>query len=318
MDSQRSALILKTTKKEDRLLEDITYDEGFKRFFAYKALLAITLKALVPEYKDSTIEDIRDKYIQGDIESSRDQDKIVSAGAGVEDGNVKYDIKFDALLPESTKDHMRVIINIEGQKSTSSLGYDLATRGIYYACNMISSEYGTIFSRSEYEKLEKVYSIWISMSPTNKEKGSIVRYKIVEENPTNDYRNKKENYDKLEVIILNLGEIDEEANINYNEKKVSRYLTKVFTETTDAEEAIEELRSEFGIDLPESVKEDLKNMCNLSEALIARSTEAGREAGRQEDALRMIAGGKLTYEEIASYTDLPLETVKELAAKKTA
>ena len=100
----------------------------------------------------------------------------------------------------------------------------------------------------------------------------------------------------------------------------------MFTETTDAEEAIEELRSEFGIDLPESAKEDLKNMCNLSEALIARSTEAGREAGLQEgaeqnkidNALRMIAGGKLTYEEIASYTDLPLEKVQELAAKKSA
>lgn len=298
--------------------DSVMYDEGFKSFFSYKAMLALILKAFVPEYKDSTIEDIRDKYIQGDTESGSDNEKISSAGTGVEDGNVRYDIKFDALLPRKTKDHMRVIINIEGQKNTSSLGYDLATRGIYYACNMISSEYGTIFGRSEYQKLEKVYSIWISMAPAKEERGSIIRYKITEENMTNDYRNKIENYDRLEVIILNLGEIDEYANINYNERKVSGYLTKVFTEATDAEEAIEELRSEFGIELSERAKEDLKNMCNLSEALIERSTNAGREEGRKEDALRMIAGGKLSFEDIASYTDLPLETVKELAAKKTA
>ena len=124
------------------------------------------------------------------------------------------------------------------------------------------------------------------------------------------------------MFLVRCIKIEDNLYINYNEKKVSRYLTKVFTETTDAEEAIEELRSEFGIDLPESAKEDLKNMCNLSEALIARSTEAGRQEGAEQNkidnALRMIAGGELTLEKIASYTDLPLEKVQELAAKKSA
>ena len=280
------------------------------------------MKALIPEYKDSTVEDIRDKYIQGDIEEGRDSEKIVSAGPGVEDGNVKYDIKFDALIPNRTKDHMRVLINIEGQRNTSSLGYDLATRGIYYACNMISSEYGTIFSSSEYNKLEKVYSIWISMSPPQKEKGSIVRYKISEENLTNEYRNRKENYDKLEVIIFNLGRIDDDAHINYNERKVSRSLTKLFSDKLEAEEAIKELEDGFGIEIPNGVKEEMKTMCNLSEAIFERGELSGIEKGAEQNkidnALRLIANGKLSLEDIASCTDLPLETVKELAEKKTA
>lgn len=303
-------------------MKNITYDEGFKNLFANKALLAITLKALLPEYKDSTIEDIRDKYIQGDIGPGGDSEKIVSAGQGVEDGNVVYDIKFDALLPDRTADHMRVIVNIEGQKNTSSLGYDLATRGIYYACNMISSEYGTVFSSPEYNKLEKVYSIWISMSPKKKEKGSIVRYKIAEENLTNEYRNSKENYDMLEVIIFNLGEIEDDARINYNERRVSRFLTKVFTEKTDPQDAKEEMRKEFGIELSDRAMEDMDEMCNLSEALIERCTENGIEIGTEktkiDSAIRMIADGELTLEKIASYTDLPLEKVKELAAQKSA
>ena len=37
-----------------------------------------------------------------------------------------------------------------------------------------------------------------------------------------------------------------------------------------------------------------------------------------EDAKRMITRGKLTLEEIAEDTDLPLETVRELAGQKTA
>lgn len=213
---------------------------------------------------------------------------------------------------------MRVLINIEGQKNTSSLGYDLATRGIYYACNMISSEYGTIFSSSEYNKLEKVYSIWISMAPPQKEKGSIVRYKITEENLTNDYRNRKENYDKLEVIIFNLGKIEDDAHINYNDRKVSRSLTKLFAKEVDAEEAIKELEDGFGISIPGGAKEEMSEMCNLSEAVFERGEWSGTEKTKKDNALRMIAGGKLSYEEIASYTDLPLETVKELAEKKFA
>ena len=81
-------------------MDNIQYDEGFKSMFAYKALLAITLKALIPEYKDSSVEDIRDKYIQGDPVGN--SDRINISGTGVEDGKVKYDIRFDSLLPEPT------------------------------------------------------------------------------------------------------------------------------------------------------------------------------------------------------------------------
>ena len=94
--------------------ETIMYDEGFKSIFAYKAMLAITLKSLIPEYQDSTLEDIRDKYIQGD--KGVHSDKISTSGPGAEDGNVRYDVKFDALLPNVNDKHMRIIINIEGSE----------------------------------------------------------------------------------------------------------------------------------------------------------------------------------------------------------
>ena len=49
-----------------------------------------------------------------------------------------------------------------------------------------------------------------------------------------------------------------------------------------------------------------------------KGRQEGVEKTKIDNALRMIADGELTLEKIASYTDLPLETVKELAAKKTA
>ncbi len=63
-------------------------------------------------------------------------------------------------------------------------------------------------------------------------------------------------------------------------------------------------------------------MCNWADVIEERGLIKGREEGVEqnkiENALRMIAGGKLSLDEIASYTDLPLERVQELAGKKTA
>ena len=63
-------------------------------------------------------------------------------------------------------------------------------------------------------------------------------------------------------------------------------------------------------------------MCNWADVIEERGLIKGREEGVEqnkiENALRMIAGGKLSLDEIASYTDLPLEPVQELAGKKTA
>jgi hypothetical protein len=294
------------------------YDEGFKSIFAYKVMLAITLKSLIPEYKDSSIEDIRDKYIQGDLETHEHSDKISTSGPGVEDGHVRYDVKFDALLPETTDKHMKVIINIEGQKNSSSLPYRIVTRGIYYACNMLSSEYGTYFSNSHYEKLEKVYSIWISMSPNEKEKGSIIRYRMSEENLTNDFREEKENYDKLEVVLFNLGQIDDNSHISYNEQKIMKSLTEIFSGHSNKKDSIALMEQEYRTEFPESMKEEMVNVCNWNEVFEERGMIKGAEQTKIENALRMIADGELTLEKIASYTDLPLEKVQELAAKKSA
>ena len=43
-----------------------------------------------------------------------------------------------------------------------------------------------------------------------------------------------------------------------------------------------------------------------------------RKAERIEIAKRMLASGKLTYEDIAAFTDLTLEEIKALAVQKTA
>ena len=46
-------------------------------------------------------------------------------------------------------------------------GYPIVKRNLYYCCRLVSSQYGTDFTNSHYEKIKKVYSIFICMNPPN-------------------------------------------------------------------------------------------------------------------------------------------------------
>ena len=66
---------------------------------------------------------------------------------------------------------IKIIINIEAQKSTDpvKLGYHLENRIIFYLSRLISSQKQKEFFHSEYDKIKKVYSIWICMDASNDE-----------------------------------------------------------------------------------------------------------------------------------------------------
>ena len=124
------------------------------------------------------------------------------------------------------------------------------------------------------------------------------------------------------MIILNLGPIDDAAYINYNERKIARAFTDIFSGDGNRDRAIEEMENEFGVEFPRTAKEAIDTVCNLNEVIEERGRIEGREQGaeqaKQDNALRMIADGELSLEKIASYTDLPLERVRELAKQRSA
>ena len=59
-------------------------------------------------------------------------------------------------------------------------------------------------------------------------------------------------------------------------------------------------------------------MCNLSEGIEKKGIEIGQENEKLASARRMIAAGKLSAEDIAGFSDLPLERVKELMQEQSA
>lgn len=78
---------------------------------------------------------------------------------------------------------------------------------------MISEQYGTVFTDEHYEKIQKVYSIWICPDPAKKRKNGIFKYHTVEDTIHGTPYTSPESYDLMEVVILNLGDTDKESDL---------------------------------------------------------------------------------------------------------
>ena len=89
----------------------------------------------------------------------------------------------------------------------------LVTRGFYYCARMISEQYGTVFTGEHYEKLQKVYSIWICPDPAKKRRNGIFRYHTVQDPVWGKAYETPDNYDLMEVVIVNLGDADKESDL---------------------------------------------------------------------------------------------------------
>lgn len=80
-------------------------------------------------------------------------------------------------------------------------GYPLMKRDIYYCCHMILSQYDREFTSPRYEKIKKVYSIWICTNLPERRKNTITRYRLVEEYLVGVEKKVVRNYNLLSVTM---------------------------------------------------------------------------------------------------------------------
>lgn len=278
------------------LEEQKLYDASCKKILSYKPILAFILKHCISDFSTCSVEEITNNYIE-QVEVSKvsiDPDRTNAnneatfvaqkiAGLNIEDssiteGKIFYDIRFFAITPK--KEPVKLIINIEAQ-TTERLSYSILTRGVYYACRLISSQKGVEFSGSHYEDMKKVYSIWICTNP-HKEKGnSINRYYTIEEQVYGNVKEKRETYDLMEVIMIRL---------NYDvvpDNKLLEFLSTLFSPKLSSISKLKNMREELGTsgnhDL--EIERAVTHMCNLSNDI--------RTMGREEGLLLGLEQGKL-------------------------
>ena len=201
-----------------------------------------------------------------------------------------------------------MIINVEAQNDFYP-GYPIIKRGIYYGARMISSQYGTVFTKSHYEKIQKVYSIWICMNPPKKRNNTITEYGLTEKNHVGNVREKEEFYDLINVVMICLGEDEKETS-----NELLRLLDVLLSSDRRAKEKKSILENEFKIHMTEKMEEEVAYMCNLSDGVENKGIQKGIKIGIEQENLRAIRR-KLeknkSIEQIADELELSIEDVMQ-------
>ena len=247
-------------------------DEVAKKLIKHKVILAEILKECVEEFRNYDIPFIEHQCIMGDVhmdEISVDQDMLDAdssvVGADTEDnshdeGLIRYDLVFDAKVPK-TDNIIRLIINVEIQVDINP-GYPLSSRVVYYMSRLISRQKGTVFTKSDYGKIRKVYSIWICPDPTKKHRNSIAEYGIVQLKAIGKVDEPVENYDKMRGIIITLNDDGMD-----NRTDIIRLLSTLLSTTETVNKRKQILEDEFHIPMTREIEEGMRNMCNYGSAI---------------------------------------------------
>lgn len=265
-------------KRMDSVTQKSKYDNSCKSVLASKSILACILKNTTWEYRFMDIEDIK-TCIEGHVSIGNTP---VHPGEGefirgmnsesniYGEGVCFYDICFDALLYDKDETR-RIYFNIEAQNKNPP--YPIEKRGMYYLGRLQSSQYETEFKGSHYEKIKKGYSIWICLNPKKEKRNTIVRYDMKPEFMEGRYELRKQDYDNMSLVIINLGGREDEG------EGIIRMLKVLFSSKMRIEKKQKILEEEYGIRLSEEGKEDIKEMCNFSEGVEQRGIEIGLQRG---------------------------------------
>ena len=285
------------------------YDRYAKTILSFKVLLAWILKTCTDEFREYSIAFIEQNCIEGTpvigvnavhqnqpdkaddaiVEASRRIEGLDTENSSAEEERNTFDIRFSATVPGDIVP-VELMINIEFQKRSYNLGYPLPKRGIYYCARMLSRQYGTVFVRSDYGSLQKVYSIWICPNVEEVDADTIVSYQIKPSVRHGAANPQKADYDLLDTTVISLTQ-----DFRNSGSKIIRLLGTIFMPLVSLAEKEKTLEDEFGIPMTEDLKEALDDMCNLSDGILEFGINKGLLEGDrlrlEEDARGMYAEG---------------------------
>ena len=303
------------------------YDESARNIVAQKSVLAYILKSALDEYAEHTVQEIAERFIEGEPElreiavhqdhpDRQDNPDMMSGDDKIEgeptadksqrDGTVYFDIRFIAVLP-SDGGRIEILINCEIQNRDMP-GYPIPKRGIYYTARMISSQRGTIFKDQEYGKIKKCVSIWLCEDTADARSDTINRYSFTEECLRGDFHEEKKDYDLMTVVVLRLGRKGEKSEDN-----AIRLLSKMFSTNLSYEDKLDALQNEFKISVSREMSEEVQSMCNLSIGVLNK----GKMEQAKAMAYRLREKG-MSCEEIADVAEVDIDTVREWFAEREA
>lgn len=312
-------------------------DAGCKALLGCTAVAAFIVKNCIPEFHDMSLEEIQEYIIYKKAKSQMTPEELaeiqaentspVEIGCHIVDdlpdklneknveskstneGTIYYDVLFDIGMPDGKSPPSRVIVDIEAQNEFKP-GYAILKRGSFYCGRMISAQKETVFRNSDYNKLQKVYSIWLCIAPDEDVRGVCNAYNMSEICLAKEHHFPKEQYDNFCIILACLQDKQSANNM-------VRFFSSVFDNEMPVEEKLD-LARKCGLQVTADVKEGINQMCNYSDYVEQKGIEKGRIEALSESVVKLVREGNYSVE--AATNLLPISddiraTVKANAEK---
>ena len=309
----------------DRTPQEIAYDESVKRVLSARYLLAWIMKGCVSEYRNCSVRDIAELYIEGKPQISgtpvhaEDADSRIhgldTTDKSRREHTTLYDILFYAVLPDSTE-KIGLFINVEAQNRYHP-GYPLIKRGIYYCSRMLSAQFGRDFADGQYDKLKKVYSIWICANAPDSRDNTITRYSLAEEMLLGTVAEEQKNYDLLSVVMVCFNDRQIEKKLRHGLEgqdgaDLVRLLSVLLSSTVEIEEKKQILEEEYSIPMTKEIESEVSYMCNLSQGLIEKGAAQGADKRSLEIAEELLKMA-MPAENICKVTGISMAQLLKIA-----
>lgn len=283
------------------------YDDACKKTWKLKEIIAPVLQYTVKEYQNHTIPEIISYINATSISDTTPVDDLPAFVDSSEtemssptEKRIFYDIHFTAKNPNLTTKDVLVMLHIDFEVQNdyepTNPKYPITKRAIYYVARELSAQLNIITNTTNYDRLEKVYSIWICNEKVPEElKNSITRYHMEKEDIMGKCNESDAYHDLMEVVIVRRG-------TEVLENTLFEYLQGVFTTDFDMINKYVDVKNN------DEVKEALKTMCGLGEAL----ENKGVEKGKLIQLIELVESGDLTEERASEKAGMTLETFKKV------
>ena len=271
----------------DTWQEEQTLDVACCRLLTNKIILAHILQGCLPEYEHCSIPELlpclegtpavcsvavdQDVQDPGHIRGENTADKSIM------EGNVTFDILFSARTPNGN-DSRQIFINVESQDNWSP-GYPLLKRAVYYCGRLLSRQKGIVFQHSDYQKLQKVYSLWVCLDPPKSKQNTLTAFHMKEENLVGNAKYDKMNYDMVSMIMIGLGQPDRK------QEDIIYLLSVLLSTEMDPDVKKEILEREYDIPMTVEMKKEAETMCGIGHAIARKNLEKGIEQGIEKGRL---------------------------------
>lgn len=254
------------------------YDDSAKRLLGQKIILAHILVKTVDEFKGMNPKTVV-AYIEGKpfinvvpVEPGMTNKSYVKEGQRVvgfnsentelNEGLVRFDIVFYVRMKDGLT---QIIINLEAQKDEPN-EYEILNRAVFYVSRLISSQKERDFKNTNYNDIKCVYSIWVCM---NMDENSMAYVHLAKDDLLGSYQ-WQGGLDLLNIVLIGISDKIPEHDDKY---ELHRLLSTLFSMELTATEKLGIIETEYSIPVDDKIREEVSEMCNLSQGIIERTEE---------------------------------------------